>query len=48
MFRKLTISGLLGLIGLGAIAAGAQTITLVIVGALALLGWVALSRQDRN
>jgi hypothetical protein len=45
MFRKLTISGLLGLIGLGAIAAGAQTVTLVVIGGLALLGWVALGRQ---
>jgi len=48
MLRKLTISGLLGLIGLVAIAAGAQTITLVVVGGLALLGWVALSRQERG
>jgi len=48
MLRKLTISGLLGLIGLGAVAAGAQTITLVVIGSLALLGWVALSRQDRS
>ncbi len=45
MFRKITISGLMGLLGLGALAAGATTITLVLLGALTLLGWIALGRR---
>jgi hypothetical protein len=45
MFRKLTISGLLGLVGAGALAAGAQLIVLVIVAVLMLLGWIALGRR---
>jgi hypothetical protein len=45
MFRKITISGLMGLLGLGALAAGATTITLVLLGGLTLLGWIALGRR---
>ena len=46
MFRKITISGLMGLLGLGAVAAGATTITLVLLGAPTLLGWIALGRRQ--
>jgi hypothetical protein len=46
MFRKVIISGLMGLLGLGALAAGAQGITLVVLGGLVLLGWIGLSRRQ--
>jgi hypothetical protein len=45
MFRKVTISGLMGLLGVGAWAAGATTVTLALLGALTLLGWIALGRR---
>ena len=45
MLRKVTISGLMGLVGWGAVSAGATTATLVVLGALTLLGWVALGRR---
>ena len=47
MFRKVIISGLMGLVGLGALAAGAQaTVTLVVLGSLVLLGWIGLNRRQ--
>jgi hypothetical protein len=46
MFRKVIISGLMGLLGLGALAAGAQSITLVVLGGLVLLGWIGLNRRQ--
>lgn len=49
MFRKLILSALISLLGIGAIAAGAQPVVLVVLGGLALLGWVATGRRrDRN
>ena len=45
MFRKVTISGLMGLLGVGAWAAGATTVTLALLGALTLLGRMALGRR---
>lgn len=45
MFRKVIISGLLGLVGLGALAAGAQvTVTLAVLGSLMVLSWIGLNR----
>jgi hypothetical protein len=46
MFRKVAIAGLLGLLGVGALAAGAQTVTLVVLGGLMVLGWIGLSRRQ--
>jgi hypothetical protein len=46
MFRKVIISGLLGLLGLGALAAGAQSVTLVVLGGLVVLGWIGLNRRQ--
>jgi hypothetical protein len=48
LFRKLTLSGLLGLLGIGALAAGAQSVTLVVLGALVVLAWVGLGRRGRD
>jgi hypothetical protein len=46
VFRKVIISGLMGLLGLGALAAGAQSVTLVVLGGLVLLGWIGLNRRQ--
>ena len=49
MFRKLTLSALIGLLGVGAMAAGAQPVVFVVLGGLAFLGWMAAGRRrDRG
>jgi hypothetical protein len=45
MFRKVILSTLIGLLGVGAVAAGAQPVVLVVLGSLAFLGWVATGRR---
>jgi hypothetical protein len=45
MLRKVTLSGLMGLLGLGAWAAGATAVTLAVLGGLTLLAWMVMGRR---
>lgn len=42
MLRKIALCGLMVLLGLGALAAGADRYVLVALGGLAALGWMGL------
>lgn len=45
MFRKLALCALMGLVGLCALAAGADRFMVLALGGLAALGWLGLRRE---
>ena len=45
MVRKLALCALMGLVGFGALAAGADRFMVVALGGLAALGWMGLRRR---
>jgi hypothetical protein len=46
MLRKLALFALMGLVGFGALAAGADRFMMVALGGLAALGWIGLRRKQ--
>ena len=48
MLRTIALCSLLGLLGLGAVAAGADKVVLVAMGVLAALGWLGLRPNGRD
>ncbi len=45
MLRKIALCGLMALLGLGALSAGADRYVLVALGGLAALGWLGLRER---